>query len=425
MYYEKTLDNGIRIIGQKMPHLRSVSLGVWAGTGSVKEHDGEAGISHFIEHMLFKGTENRSAQKIAEEMDSIGAQLNAFTSKECTCFYAKTLDEQIDIAADILSDMVLHSVFDLQEMEKEKGVVVEEINMSEDTPEDVAMELLSATYFGKDAPHGKPILGTRDSVRGFSREDILSYMDRHYRENNLLLAVAGSFDENKIEELAHKYFGRKGSDIPLEPYPVPKSPQGVRFASAEKDIEQCHIAIAMPAFGPQDPNYYPMMVLNNALGGSMSSRLFQVIREQNGMAYSVYSFNSAYKDTGSLGIYAGTGASTAKSVLSLIIEELDKVKNHGITEEEFIRSRGQLRGSYILGNESPGARMNAIGKNKLLYGNVRSEEEVIRDIENVTMEKVNELAKQVLITDNIAVAVVGKTNGMREELSKLTGASLS
>jgi len=423
MYYEKTLENGIRIIGQKMPHLHSVSLGVWAGTGSVKEHDGEAGISHFIEHMLFKGTERRSAKKIAEEMDSIGAQLNAFTSKECTCFYAKTLDEQIDIAADILSDMVLHSVFDPQEMEKEKGVVIEEINMSEDTPEDVAMELLAATYFG-DAPHGKPILGTRDSVRSFTRDQILSYMDRHYRENNLLLAVAGNFDENRVEKLAHKYFGSKGSGIPLEPYPVPQIPQGVRFAAVEKDIEQCHIAFALPAFGPMDPNFYPMMVLNNALGGSMSSRLFQVIREQNGLAYSVYSFNSAYKDTGSLGIYAGTGASLAKSVLALITEELDKVKNHGVTEEEFRRSRGQLRGSYILGNESPGARMNAIGKNKLLYGTVRTEEEVIRDIESVTLEKVNELARQVLVTDNMAVAVVGKTNGLKEELEKLTGRSL-
>lgn len=419
MYYEKTLENGIRIIGQKMPHLRSVSLGVWAGTGSVKEHAGEGGISHFIEHMLFKGTEKRSAAQIAEEMDSIGAQLNAFTSKECTCFYAKTLDEQIDTAAEILSDMVLHSVFDPEEMEKEKGVVVEEINMSEDTPEDVAMELLSATYFG-DVPHGKPILGTRESVRGFTRDEIISYMDRHYRENNLLIAVAGSFDENKVEELARRFFGKKGSDIPLEPYPVPPPAKGVRFASAEKDIEQCHITLALPAFGPQDPDYYPMMVLNNALGGSMSSRLFQVIREQRGLAYSVYSFNSAYKDTGSLGVYAGTGSAQAKDVLALIIEELSKVRHGGITGQEFARSRGQLRGSYILGNESPGARMNAIGKNKLLYGTVRSEEEVIKDIESVTLERVNELAEKILVTDNVAVAVVGKTNGLGEELERLT-----
>ncbi len=419
MYYEKTLENGIRIIGQKMPHLHSVSMGIWAGTGSVKEHEGEGGISHYIEHMLFKGTEKRSAAQIAEEMDSIGAQLNAFTSKECTCFYAKTLDEQLDLAAEILSDMVLHSVFDPEEMEKEKGVIVEEINMSEDTPEDVTMEQLAATYFG-NAPHGKPILGTRESVRGFTRDEIMSYLDRHYRENNLLIAVAGSFDEHKVEELAMEYFGSKGSDLPIEPYPEASAVKGVHFAATPKDIEQCHIALALPAFGPKHPDYYPMMVLNNALGGSMSSRLFQVIREQRGLAYSVYSFGSSYKDSGSLGIYAGTGASQAKSVLALIIEELSNVRHHGITEDEFTRSRGQLRGSYILGNESAGARMNAIGKNKLFYDSVRTEEEVIADIEGVTLERVNELAKQLLVTDNMAVSAVGKTEGLGEEIERLT-----
>lgn len=419
MYYEKTLENGIRIIGQKMPYLRSVSIGVWVGTGSVKETSKEAGISHFIEHMLFKGTQKRTASEIAAEMDSIGAQLNAFTSKECTCFYAKVLDENIKNAADMLSDMVLNSTFDPGEMEKEKGVVVEEINMADDTPEDVAMELLSTMYFG-DAPLGKPILGTRESVRSISRDDILSYMDRHYRAKNLLIAVAGNFEESAVEALAREYFGGEPEEAPDQPYPVPPDVKGVRAAESPKEIEQCHIALAIPAVGPLHEDYYPSMVLNNALGGSMSSRLFQVIREQRGLAYSVYSFNSAYKDAGSLGIYAGTGAEQAKSVLGLILEELDRVKNHGITDAEFQRSRDQLRGSYILSNESSGSRMNSIGKNKLLYGYARSEEDIVRDIEAVTPEHVNALSKTMLTTKDIAAAFVGRAEGLKAELERLT-----
>ena len=420
MFFEKTLPSGLRIVGQTMPHLRSVSIGCWVGTGSVKEKEGEAGISHFIEHMLFKGTEKRTAQDIAAEMDGIGAQLNAFTAKECTCFYAKVIDENIENAMDVLSDMVRNSKFDPTEMEKEKSVVVEEINMVEDTPEDVVMELLSSVYFG-DAPLGKPILGTKESVRAFRPENLKDYMRRHYDSKNTLVAVAGNCDPQQIEELVERYFDCPPTTDRPAPYPVNIQPDGVRAAVAEKDIEQCHIALAIPAVTITDSRYFAQMVLDNALGGSMSSRLFQKIREDRGLAYTVYSFHSLYKDVGTLGVYAGTGADQGEEVLKLILDELAGVREKGITEEEFIRSRNQLKGGYVLSNEGAGARMNSIGKNMLLYGRVRTEEETIKGIEGVTYEQVCQYAREGLRFDNIAAAFVGRNCKMDQVFHSMLG----
>lgn len=418
MFYEATLPNGVRVIGQKLPHFRSVSIGIWVGTGSVKEKEREGGVSHYIEHMLFKGTETRSAQVLSEEMDSIGAQLNAFTSKECTCFYARVMDEHLERAVDILSDMVLHSVFDPNEMEKEKGVVCEEIHMVEDTPEDVAMELLSTAYFG-DTPLGRPILGTEESVMGMTREMVTGYLARHYNAGNLLVAAAGNFDEQMLYDLLCKYFCQEESAPAPEPYPSILVPTGHRFLTKEKPIEQCHICLATPAFCSRDAQYYPQLVLNNALGGNLSSRLFQKIREERGLAYSVYSFNSSYRELGTLGFYAGTNAAQAPTVLALMLEEMDDLRRNGLREDEFIRSKEQLKGSYVLGNESVGSRMTAIGKRKLLYGGTMTEEQILQAIERVTMEDVRETAKQVLSTENLAAAFVGKVAGLEAELERL------
>lgn len=415
MFFEKTLPSGLRIVGQKLPHFRSVSLGCWIGTGSVKEQDNESGISHFIEHMLFKGTKSRSAQEIAVEMDAIGAQLNAFTSKECTCFYAKFMDEHIEKAADVLSDMVKNSAFDPAEIEKEKGVVIEEINMVEDMPEDVVMEMLSSTFFGDD-PYGKPILGTRESVRSFTDTGIRDYMKRHYDSKNTIVAVAGNFDEQELSELVEQYFDAEPTTESAAAYPVAKVPTGVRAAVRDMDIEQCHLALALPSVSPLDELYYPQMVLNNALGGSMSSRLFQKIREDRGLAYSVYSFNSAYKDMGTFGVYAGTGGNQGEEVLKLILDELDDVRAHSISQEEFVRSKEQLKGSYILANESVGARMNSIGKNLLLHDRLRTEEEVVQSIESVTYEQVSRFAAEYLVNDNLAGAFVGRKCKLDEVL---------
>lgn len=257
MFFESALPNGLRIIGQKLPHYQSISLGVWIGTGSVKERDNEAGISHFIEHMLFKGTQKRSAQQIAAEMDGMGAQLNAFTSKECTCYYAKFMGSRLRQAADVLSDMVLHSAFDPEEMKKEKGVVTEEILMVEDSPEDLAMDLLSETFFGK-SPLGSPILGTKETVQSFTREGILNYMARHYEPANMLVAVAGDFDEQEITDCVNELFGSSSQPFPVENYPAPPAPSGKRISLREKDIEQTHVTLATPAFSAEDPRFYPL-----------------------------------------------------------------------------------------------------------------------------------------------------------------------
>jgi len=415
MFFEKTLPSGLRIVGQKLPHFRSVSMGCWIGTGSVKERSNESGISHFIEHMLFKGTMTRTAQEIAVEMDAIGAQLNAFTSKECTCFYAKFIDEHMKKAADVLSDMVKHSALDPVEIEKEKGVVIEEINMVEDMPEDVVMELLSATFFGED-PYGKPILGTRESVRSFTDAAIRDYMKRHYDSRNTIVAAAGNFDEEELSDLVEEYFDAAPTTAAAEVYPVAAVPQGVRAAVRDMDIEQCHLALALPSVGPLHELYYPQMILNNALGGSMSSRLFQKIREDRGLAYSVYSFHSAYKDMGTFGVYAGTGGNQGEEVLRLILEELDDVRHHSITREEFVRSKEQLKGSYILANESVGARMNSIGKNLLLHNRLRTEEEVIQSIERVSYEQVGEFSAKYLKNEELTGAFVGRGCKLDETL---------
>lgn len=420
MFYEAVLPNGMKIAAQKLPHFRSVSLGVWVGTGTVKERPSEAGISHFIEHMLFKGTHSRTAAGIAAEMDRIGAVLNAFTSKECTCYYAKATGEHLNDIAEILSDMVEHSAFDPAEMEKEKSVVVEEINMSEDTPEDVVMELLSAAYFAGSAL-AHPILGTRESVRSFAREDLLDYTRRHYSPENMLLAAAGNFEEEELYACAQRWFGAETTPIPPVEYPRSQPAGGVRTAFAQKDIEQCHLALALPGLCPLDAGYYPMLVLNNALGGSMSSRLFQHIREERGLAYSVYSFNSSYRSCGTLGFYAGTGASQGGTVLKLMLDELCDVRAHGLTEEEFVRSRDQLKGSYALANESTGARMNAIGKSKLLYDALRTEEEVTAAIEAVTFEEANAAAKALLDPAQMTAAFVARSEGIEEEARALLG----
>lgn len=418
MFFESALPNGLRIIGQKLPHYQSISLGVWIGTGSVKERDNEAGISHFIEHMLFKGTRRRSAQQIAAEMDGMGAQLNAFTSKECTCYYAKFMGSRLRQAADVLSDMVLHSAFDPEEMKKEKGVVTEEILMVEDSPEDLAMDLLSETFFGK-SPLGSPILGTKETVQSFTREGILNYMARHYEPANMLVAVAGDFDEQEITDCVNELFGSSSQPFPVENYPAPPAPSGKRISLREKDIEQTHVTLATPAFSAEDPRFYPLLVLNNALGGTMSSRLFQKIREERGLAYSVYSFASSYRDTGTLGFYAGTNAGQARTVLDLMLQEMEDVRKNGLSDLEFSRSKDQLKGSYILGNESTGARMSAIGKNKLLYGRVRSEEEIVRSIEAVTQDDIMEIAQTVLSTENMCGALVGKVKGFESDVNKL------
>lgn len=417
MIFEKRMPNGARMIGEYLPHFRSISFGVWFGTGSVKETSGEEGLSHFLEHMLFKGTQRRTAAGIASEMDGLGAQLNAFTSKECTCYFVKAMDEHIDRAVDVLSDLIYNSAFQPEEIEKEKGVVVEEILMVEDSPEDLVHEILSQTFY---APHplSKPILGHQESVRAFKQEDLFNYTQKHYTAHNMVIAAAGNINEKRLSELCDRFF-ENAPPGEIEYMPEPFEAAKKRFEVREKDVEQAHICLGFPAFPRDHDLLYPLFVLNNALGGTMSSRLFQKIREEKGLAYSVYTFPASYSNCGMFGIYAGSGAPQAPEVIKLILEELQGVLRSGLQDDEFERSKEQLKGSYILGQESTSGRMNSIGKSKLLLDRVDSEETVLEKINNVTPDDVRGILDTVLDTSKMTVALVGRVNALKEQIEKL------
>lgn len=417
MVFRDKLENGIRVIGEPMPHYRSVSMGVWVDAGSVCENEAEAGASHFIEHMLFKGTERRTAAEIAAEMDAIGGNLNAFTAKECTCFYAKVLDEHLPRAADMLADLLRNSKFDEADIEREKGVVCEEILMTEDSPEDMAHETLCALLY-ENAPLAKPILGTQESVRSFTRETLMDYMGRHYMPNNIVISCAGHFEREALMDALNRYFAGGGMGE-RSPRKVSTLSGGHRFRAVEKDIEQVHLCLGFPGFALDEDGQYALFVLNNALGGSMSSRLFQSIREARGLAYSVYSYPSSYTETGYFALYAGTGEGTAEQVTALILEELEKLRKNGLTKEEFIRSKEQLKGSYMLGQESTSARSNAIGKMELLRGRVYSEEEIMQRIERITMDDVQAILPKVLDANAMCASAVGRVENIAEKLQKM------
>lgn len=417
MVFRDKLENGIRVIGEPMPHYRSVSMGVWVDAGSVCENEAEAGASHFIEHMLFKGTERRTAAEIAAEMDAIGGNLNAFTAKECTCFYAKVLDEHLPRAADMLADLLRNSKFDEADIEREKGVVCEEILMTEDSPEDMAHETLCALLY-EDTPLAKPILGTQESVRSFTRETLMDYMGRHYMPNNIVISCAGHFEREALMDALNRYFAGGGMGE-RSPRKVSTLSGGHRFRAVEKDIEQVHLCLGFPGFALDEDGQYALFVLNNALGGSMSSRLFQSIREARGLAYSVYSYPSSYTETGYFALYAGTGEGTAEQVTALILEELEKLRKNGLTKEEFIRSKEQLKGSYMLGQESTSARSNAIGKMELLRSRVYSEEEIMQRIERITMDDVQAILPKVLDANAMCASAVGRVENIAEKLQKM------
>lgn len=417
MIFEQTLGNGVRVVGESMENVRSCSIGVWVGTGSVFEREDEGGASHFIEHMLFKGTEGRSAEDIAQQMDGIGGNINAFTSKECTCFYAKVLDENLDLAVDILSDIVLHSKFDPEEIKKEQGVVCEEILMTQDSPEDLAHETIAELYYEGD-PLSLPILGTEQSVRAFTREKLQAYMKRQYAAERIVIAAAGHFEKDRLMGLVNEKFGGMDRGTP-HPYGQNKAPGGKHIKVVEKDIEQIHICMCMPGASLDAPDQYPLFVLSNVLGGSMSSRLFQKIREQRGMAYSIYSYPTCYRSSGSFSFYAGTGENQAVEVIRLMHEEIDNVLKNGITEEEFTRSKNQLKGSYLLGQEGTSNRMNALGKTALLLDRLYDEEETRRRIEGVTQQDVERVMKQVLDVNNMSVACVGRAGKIEQAVREL------
>ncbi|MCE5189570.1 MAG: insulinase family protein [Eubacteriales bacterium] len=419
MIRQITLPSGIRLIHEKIGHVRSVAMGVWVDTGSVRETPETAGASHLIEHMVFKGTGRRSAEQIAIEMDAVGGNMNAFTGKECTCFYAKVLDEHLDLAADVLSDIVFHSVFDPEELKKEQGVVLEEILMNEDSPEDLVSEESNMLFFG-DEPLASPILGTKQSVRAFSREKLLAYKDEFYTPENIVVACAGNFDEQKLADTVSRWFDPPKSARQTQPVPQ-RYPGGKHETFVEKDIEQVHLCLTLPGFARDTEGQYPIAVLSNILGGSMSSRLFQSIREKLGLAYSVYSYPTSYTGTGTFTFYAGTGEAQAAEVLGRMLDEIERVRKEGVTKEELERCRDQLKGSYLLGMESTSSRMNALGKVLLLQKREYNERETIRRIECVTMEDIERILPVCLDLNQASTAFVGRVKKQRPALKKLLG----
>lgn len=405
MFDHWTLENGLHVVGERLPYLRSVSIGVWMRVGSMMETPAENGLSHFLEHMVFKGTEKRSTRDIAEEMDAVGGQMNAFTGKDCTCFYAKVIDEDLPLAVDILSDMTLHASLDETEFKKERGVILEEISMEEDSPEDVVHELLSRIQFGNQAA-GMPILGPAEQIAAYTRDDLANYRARHYHPENCVVALAGNYDPEQVLALIQQYFGewkksgQRQSVPPMQPIPGQK-------AAKEKDTEQLHICLGYPGTFLGSDELYPMSVMNNLLGGAMSSRLFQKIREEMGMAYSIYTYPSTYVGCGTFAVYAGVSPKNGHAVLDETLRQLDLLCRDGVTEKEFREAKNQLRGSYLLGLESPGSRMQSMGRGQLHLDRCRTPEETVAKIEAVTIESVNAVARRIF-SNAPCISVVGK-----------------
>lgn len=403
MCEEFILSNGLRVIAEYIPHFPSVSVGLWIGAGSMYETKEENGLSHFVEHMLFKSTENRTTKEIAVEMDAIGGQVNAFTSKECTCYYAKVIAEHLPRATELLADLLLRAKMDAQEFEKERGVILEEIAMCEDTPEDLVYDLLAEAYFG-DHALSRPILGTHEQIASVTREALIDFRKRHYRPDNTVLAVAGKYDSQGLRALAERCFGSWQAQGDTN-VPLPVTSCDGRVLTRKKDIEQVHICLAYPGVAQDDDDLYALSVLNNLFGGGMSSRLFQRIREEMGAVYSVYSFPSAYTNCGTFSIYAGTSPETAQKVADELHAQIRELLTGGVNDEEFSMAKEQLRVSYMLGLESSSSRMSSIGRNKLLRGVAVDPQEVVRKIEAVTKNDVERVMRRVFESACAAAAV--------------------
>ena len=405
MCEEFVLSNGLRVVAEYIPHFPSVSVGLWIGAGSMYETKEESGLSHFVEHMLFKSTENRTTREIAVEMDALGGQVNAFTSKECTCYYAKVIAEHLERAMSLLSDLLLHAKMDEEEFEKERGVILEEIAMGEDTPEDLVYDLLAEAYFGEH-PLARPILGTHDQIASVSRQALIDFRKKHYRPDNTVLAIAGQFDLEQFKAMAEKYLGS------WQAQGETKMPEAVHGCSGDvkrkkKDIEQVHVCLSYPGVSQDDDDLYPLTVMNNLFGGGMSSRLFQHIREEMGAAYSVYSYPSTYANCGTLSIYAGTSPELAQEVIDALHSEIKKLMDGGVTDEEFAMAKDQLKVSYMLGLESSSSRMSSIGRSKLMRGHAVDPDDVVKKIEAVTKADVERVIRRVL-TQKCAASLVGR-----------------
>jgi predicted Zn-dependent peptidase len=400
-----TLANGVRVITETMPHVRSVSVGIWIGSGSRRENAEQNGISHFIEHMLFKGTTKRSAEDIARSVDSIGGNLDAFTAKELVCFNTKVLDQHLSQAFDVLADLVLHPMFRHEDIEKEKGVILEEIKMEADSPDYLVHELFSANFW-KGHSLGKPILGTRESVKAFDRPRIQGYYKKVYAPANMVVTAAGNMKHAGLVALVRQYFDELEPGPNAAKDPVPGTHARIDLRN-KKALEQVHLCLGVPSYPLPHEKRFACYVLNTLLGGGMSSRLFQNIRERQGLAYAVFSELSPYRDTGCLTIYAGTSLGSARKVVDSILKEFRDLKQQPVGTEELRRAKDHLKGSLMLGLESTSSRMSNLARQEMYFGHFFSLDDLVESIEAVTADEVQSIAQTFFDPRQIAVTVLG------------------
>src|ERR1700691_4129829 len=405
------LPGGLRVITESLPAVRSVAFGIWAGVGSRDEDLTHAGATHYLEHLLFKGTSRRSALDISAAMDAVGGELNAFTAKEYTCYYARVLDADLPLAIDVLADMVTGSLIEPKDVDAERGVILEEIAMNDDDPSDTVHEAFAAQLFG-DSPMGRPILGSIDSINSITRLQISEHYAARYKPDNLVVAAAGSLEHEQVVELTRAAFGPAltGSAQPLPPRllapGVAEAAAGTGIRLVSRGIEQANLVLGCGGLSRTDERRFALGVLHAALGGGMSSRLFQEVREKRGLAYSVYSFSSQHADSGIWGVYAGCLPAKADEVLSICRDEIAKVISGGLTDDELDRGKGQLRGSIVLGLEDPSSRMSRLGKSELVYPRLEPVDEILASIEAVSHEAVRSVARELLTRPKV-LAVVG------------------
>ena len=408
---KEVFDNGLTIITEQMPHVRSISLGIWLKIGSRSEAPEVNGVAHFIEHLLFKGTANRTAEDIARQVDSIGGHLDAFTAKETICYSTKVLDEHLSIAFDILSDLLLSPKFDRDDMEKERGVILEEIKMVEDTPDDLVHEIFMQNFW-KDQPLGRPILGTKQIIGKLDRERVIEFFNQFYTPGDIIVAAAGNLEHQQVVELVREKFG---SVVPRHNGHVdaPAHTHSRITLRSKKELEQVHICLGVPSYPISHQERYGCYVLNTILGGGMSSRLFQNIREKRGLVYAIFSGLNPYRDTGCLSVYAGTSLESTEKVIDLIVAEFRNLKKILVEPEELRRAKDYLKGSLMLGLESTSSRMSNLARQEMYFGKTISLDEMISQIELVTVQEIQGLATTFFDTKNIALTVLGNLDGFK------------
>jgi len=411
------LSNGLVVVTETMRHVRSVSVGVWVRNGSRRESTEENGLAHFMEHMVFKGTERRSAESIAREMDSVGGMLDAFTSKEQICFNAKVLDDHLPIAFDIISDLCLRPLFDSDDVAKERQVVLEEIKMDLDNPESLLHEIFTRGFW-PEHPLGRPILGTPDTVRQFSREALQTRFRQWFAPNHLLVTAAGNVPHEKVLALVEKEFGHLTCQDGLEQH-APPTTGAPLHVERKKDLEQVHLCIGVPSLPIAHERRFGVAVLNNLLGGGMSSRLFQNIREKRGLAYAVFSEITPYSDAGMFSVYAGTAKETVGEVLDLTLAEFRSMKESPVSEEELLRAKNHLKGSLMLSLESTSSRMSNLARQELYFGRFYSLDELLASIEAVTREELQALAQEFFRPEQISATILGPVNGFSLDRARL------